>query len=93
MLKILCSAYTQYTQNNLTSLITGPIKNIFYQTLIVKHTYLPNYKKKYLIQNRSPKNPHACVPLSVHGDFKNGFILHEVVSNMPKALQRAWRQV
>jgi hypothetical protein len=61
LLKILCSASTQSTQNNCVSPNKGPIKKFLLQNFTI---YALVTVKKYCNQNRSPKNSHACVPLN-----------------------------
>ncbi len=74
--KILCSGYTQYTQNNCIFLNTGPIKTF----LLTKTLYLSktNYKKVQN-SNRSPKNYHA--------DNQDNGVLHYVEVFVMKPLK------
>jgi hypothetical protein len=66
LLKILRSAYTQYTQNNCTSLNTGPIKTFF----LTKPQYLSitNYKKVLYSKSAPKKFSRLCT-------FKSSFTL------------------
>ncbi len=58
LLKILCSAYTQCTQNNCVFLNKGPIKKFSFAKLF--YLYIRNYEKVLYLKSQPNKFSRLC---------------------------------